>query len=193
MGKASLSSIARAYFDTLHVGTSGKTRFADVFLQILLPLLVGAALFCSAALTEGNGLVPFVVGAFSDITAALSIISALLCALAIMVFQLRIQMAADDMEAVATKQETQLVDELFSDVLWAVVCGFAAVVLMIVAGSLGSDTVAAWVLAAVSLAVLLNFCAVTCMCLKRMSVAYSVVSRSWTRRAKRNRASGVKE
>ena len=55
MGKASLSSIARAYFDTLHVGTSGKTRFADVFLQILLPLLVGAALFCSAALTEGNG------------------------------------------------------------------------------------------------------------------------------------------
>lgn len=188
MGKAGLTSIARAYFDTLHAGTTGETRFADVFLQILLPLIAGIVLFCSAAFTEGNGFVPFVVEAFSDITAALSIVSALLCALAIMVFQLRIQMAADDMEAVATKQETQLVDELFSDVLWAVVCGFAAVVLMIVAGSLGSETVAAWALAAISLAVLLNFCAVTCMCLKRMGAAYSVVAGSWTRRAKRKRA-----
>ena len=65
MGKASLSSIARAYFDTLHAGASGKMRFADVFVQILLPLLAGFALFCSAALAEGDGLVPFVVGAFS--------------------------------------------------------------------------------------------------------------------------------
>lgn len=172
MGKLGLGSVAKGYIETLHRGRDGGVHKLDIIVQIIAPILCGIALasFGGPLLSLGKSALPNAV-------VAVSIVSALMCALAVMVFQLRMQAAQG--EDSMTRDELRFIDEFFSDVLWAIVIGFASVVLMVGAGA-DADVpeVLLRVAAGAALAALLNFGMVTCMCIKRLNAAYKIMSKA---------------
>ena len=106
----------------------------------------------------------------SEAVTAISIISALLCAAAIMVFQFRSGLTT---EKPPRRRALALIDQLFDDLLWAMVAGFFVVLLSAIAGMAPiAGTVIETVLRSVGIAFLFNFVIVVCMCLKRLGSAY---------------------
>lgn len=173
MGKMNLLDIAIAYLKTLRNYQTNRTMWVDVLLQVILPVSAGVAFVTFWPLTtdelnEING----------DIISCVSIISALLCGVAVMVFQLRMQMASQTNPA-PTKKEKILVDELFQDILWTVVVGFASIVVLVLAEAFGKVLPIQRVLYSISVSMLVNFIFVTCMCIKRLNSTYRLASRGW--------------
>lgn len=91
--------------------------------------------------------------------------------MAVMVFQLRMQMSAQE-ERPPRKKVKRLVDETFYDILWAVVAGFTSVFLTIATGATESVDVIQRVSGGFAVLFLGNFVMVTCMCIKRLSSTY---------------------
>lgn len=98
------------------------------------------------------------------------------------VFQLRIQISSGSSGLGVRDAEVKLIDELFAAILWAVVAGFSAAGLMVVAGIDNLANVVCDIATACSLGVTCNFAVVVCMCLKRLSIAYHLASKEWGRR-----------
>ena len=78
--------------------------------------------------------------------------------------------------------EIELIDELFSDVLWSVVVGFLSVGCMAISGEINDIAAVNNLFTAFSLALCCNFIVVTLMCLKRIDVCYQFISRFWGRK-----------
>lgn len=176
MGKSSLIPIVKDYLRTLHSGSSEQLCVKDIAFQIGLPVFIGICAYvqpfiglCGIRSLFTNGIV------------AISIVSSLLCGLAVMIFQLRLQISMENSRFNTTNREKQLIDELFSDVLWAVVSGFTTVLLMTISNISNYEGIVCDILTAASLSFSLNFILVTCMCLKRLNTAYAIVSKSWPR------------
>ena len=171
MSKIGLKPIFRAYVNTLRDNSTGKLSFFDIAVQIIVPVAVGIIV----ALLIGKGVVS--KPSFDSLITVVSIVSSLLCALALMLFSLRSDMAKRRDEAQPTALELQLIDELFADVMWCVVAGFAAALFMTVSAMTETFPFCIEVFAtAFSIMLLLNFALVACMCLKRMNAVYAIVS-----------------
>ena len=180
MGKSSLGAIAKGYVDTLHGGSSDGIRPKDIAAHVIAPVAIGVAAFLSPQIDLSG-----IRAMFGNCIVAVSIVSALLCGAAVMVFQLRMQLSHGECADRTTRVERKLIDELFSDILWAVVCGFASVLLMVVLGTGERSSLLGDLLTAASLALLANYVMVTCMCIKRLNAAYMIVSKAWPNPSKR--------
>lgn len=177
MSKVWLGGIFRAYIGTLRNDATRTTSVADVFVQILLPAIVSIAY----GVLRVFGVAPVGCGSVSaNIITIVSIVSALLCGVAVMVFQLRVDIIGSKVERGALEREMRLVDEVYADMLWAIVAGFAVAALLTLRGMV-SHSVVDCAITAVALFLFINFCLVVCMCLKRMGVAYDIVSKYWSR------------
>lgn len=174
MGKMSLSGIWRGYLVTLVNYSTGRTSMVDIILQIVIPAIAGVILFVSWP--DNTNVVNSVA---SNVVTGVSIVSSLMCGVSVMLFQLRVQISSHD-GTEATREECRLVDETFSDVLWSVVVGFAAVILIIVGGVFdGQVPMLHKMMLSLAFCLVLNLVAVTCMSLKRINAAYEIVSRVW--------------
>jgi hypothetical protein len=180
MNKISLVEIWSSYLNTLVDFNTGRKKGADVALQIVLPSLVSISLVVCSAL----GLFPegLIGTSRSEIVTGIAIVSSLLCAVAVMVFQLRVQIDAGIKGVSIMDREVGLVDELFHDVMWAIVAGFTVVLLLVVSnlGIVGESPLRPFI-ESVAMGGAINFVLVICMSLKRLSASYRVVSVEWKR------------
>ena len=124
MGMSSVSGVAKAYFSTLINQRTGGVNAGAVIAQFLMPAVIGAAwaLVGPSISTPGNAIV------------GISIVSALLCAMATMLFQIRIDLrirAKEGKESFVTEQDLKLIDQLFFAVLWAILFGLLVVLAMV--------------------------------------------------------------
>lgn len=171
MGKMNLTSVYLKYFATLVDARTEIISYSDVGIQVVAPLVGGAAFFVCWPLD------PQAVDSLStDVITAVSIISALLCGVAVMIFQLRLQLASSD-GPIPTSGE--LIDELFNEVLWAVLCGFGAVLLLALRAAAPMGTGIWKIDISLSVALMINFVMVTSMCIKRLSAAYEMITKNW--------------
>ncbi len=166
MGKISLFGIARAYLNTLRSYKTKKIMLSDLLVQIVLPAVAAAAFAILWPLDEEK-----LSSVSANVISGVSIVSALLCGVAVMVFQLRMQMSAQGGRPPREKVR-RLVDETFYDILWAVVVGFAAVFLTIAMGVAEGVDVLQRALGGLAVFSLGNFVLVTCMCVKRLCSTY---------------------
>lgn len=178
MDKIKLSRVFGAYIEGLKV--NAELRFRDLAIQFGIPLVSGIFIGLFFIIIPGDTSdIKTVVG---NAISAVSIISGLMCALAVLVFQLRVQLSTDDCVKVSTR-EYALVDHLFNDALWDVVVGLScALTLVVTSGSIASGSVITASLLAVSSMLAVHFLLVTAMCVKRLSIAYEVISKTWSRR-----------
>ena len=177
MGKAGIGRIFKNYCDTLRTGVYRNRNWRDYVTHFAIPAIVAIAIFVAPQSVSSS-----IRSCFGNAITALSIVSALLCGLAVAVFQLRIQISSGSSGLGARDAEVKLIDELFAAILWAVVAGFGAAGLMVVAGIDNLANVVCDIATACSLGVTCNFAIVVCMCLKRLSIAYHLASKEWGRK-----------
>lgn len=170
MGKTSLLGVARAYFNTLRSYRTKRVMLSDLIVQIGLPAVAAVSFAVLWPLGEDE-----LSSVSSNVISGVSIVSALLCGVAVMVFQLRVQMSAQG-ERPSREKVRLLVDETFYDILWAVVAGFISVFLTVAMGVAEGVEVLQRVLAGLAVLFLGNFVLVTCMCVKRLSSTYKEFS-----------------
>lgn len=186
MGKSSVIGIFEGYVRTLRDardGENSRIRPADVLVQIALPIAIGAGCFFTGwhLANPSNAIV------------GISIVSALMCAMATLLFQIRGQMADGPDEAPpggggATAhlapfrmklRDKRFIDEVFDDVMWAILVGLTLSLYLIVIDAIGllagGGTVSR-ILSSIAVAVCAHFVLVIGMCLKRLRSAYNVVS-----------------
>lgn len=124
MGMSSVSGIAKAYFSTLADQRTGGINPGAVITQFLVPAIIGVvwSLAGPSISTPGNAIV------------GISIVSALLCAMATVLFQIRIDLrirAKEGRESFVTELDLKLIDQLFFAVLWAILFGLLIVLAMV--------------------------------------------------------------
>lgn len=165
MSKASIRDIGKDYIQTLRDNSDGLDRLslADLFEQVGIPVALGAvAVGLNWKLADTSGLI-----------AAISIVASLMCAVAVLLFEIRSQEFGQKL----TPQERRLQDETFADVMWAIVVGFLISALLVAGeqvsvfadedyGRFGSGLVAA---------LCLHFGIVILMALKRLRAVYSAI------------------
>ncbi|WP_419044880.1 hypothetical protein [Enorma massiliensis] len=173
MGKMNLWLVARGYLSTLVDARTEKISPIDMTVQVAAPVVCGVVFYFVWPLS--NEAVENLAEGF---VSGVSIVSALLCGVAVMVFQLRLQLASQT-KPQPTLRESKLIDEMFYDVLWAVVVGFGSVLLLVLRDAAPFGLEAWKAIVSVAGALLLNFIMVTCMCLKRLGAAYEIVSKYW--------------
>lgn len=166
MGKISLFGVVKAYINTLRSYKTNKIMPSDIVVQIALPAFAAAAfaVFWPIGQHELNDI-------STNIISGVSIISALLCGVAVMVFQLRMQMSTQD-NLRQTRKVKRLVDDTFNDILWAVVSGFTSVILTIATNAFVNFDFFQRILGGFAAFFLGNFVLVTCMCIKRLGATY---------------------
>lgn len=176
MGKMSLLGIWRGYRKTLVNAEDGRTSKRDIAVQIATPMLIGALAF--AFWPIGKGVVEDIA---SNVVTGVSIISSLMCGVAVMIFQLRVQLAARK-DGMPDRREVELIDETYSDVLWSVVVGFASVILIILSYAFEPVSQILWrATLSAALCFVVNLVMVSCMSLKRLNASYEIVSKVWGR------------
>jgi hypothetical protein len=178
MGKSSLWGIFTSYVGTLRDDGRKRARGVDVAVHLVLPVVVAVGYVACRELK----LVPDPACGIVDRAVTLvSIFSAFLCGAAIMVFQLRADLATSKPGGGVTGKELLLVDELYKDMLWAIVAGFGCAALFTLQGVIGPVwQPAGWAAEVLAVALLLNFCLVVCMCLKRMLIVYENIVVYWS-------------
>lgn len=171
MEKVSLGEIWSSYFKTLKNYGTGNVCVGDVVLQIILPILV--SLLMLALLLSGEVCSEAIEKNLSNIVTGVSVVSSLLCAVAVMLFQLRVQIDSGINGVVPIGKEVELVDELFHDVMWAIVMGFSIVLMLIISQTDIGDFISLKpILEALAVGCGMNFVLVICMSIKRLSASY---------------------
>lgn len=176
MGKISLRGLFVRYLKTLHSVDDDSLYKPDIFVHFVIPI----GFFIWAIIDTDNAAT--VRAYFANAMTAISVISGFMCGLAVMIFELRINLNQSNGELGESAQEIKLIDELFSDVLWSVVVGFLTVGCMAISGEIDDTAAVNNLFTAFSLALCCNFIVVTLMCLKRIDVCYQVISRFWGRK-----------
>jgi hypothetical protein len=168
--KMSVGPVVRDHFATLSSSKSVSARWRDYSLAVGVPVLVGVAAL----------IFHWQLASIGEIATTVSILAGLLFALVIYVFQLRIDVAHDPRIA-NDGIVARLLDELFSNVLYAVLVGLASAVVVMIAANTrtqtdnGLDAVNPWWTAAV-LAIVTHLIMTIFMCLKRTRSAYHRLS-----------------
>lgn len=174
MGKIDILLLFQKYFETLCTYQTNERSHFDIFLQLVVPVLVSIVLFffwpnsCSNA---GD--------LISNLISCISIISGFMCGVAVLLFQLRLQMCSQQ-DPKPLDRELALVDESFHISMWAVVDGLIIVGLLCAAPPINNvNELVSRFIFCVAISLLINFLLVTCMVLKRISAAYTSFSRGW--------------
>ncbi|EUB32417.1 hypothetical protein [Olsenella uli] len=180
--KTSLVSVFGGYISTLHKNGDTKIYVRDVAAQIAIPIAIGAAF--GVATSFGLVADDATEGFFGNAMTAVSIVSSLTCGVALQVFSIRGEMAharrEGDRDSSFAEKDIVLVDELFKDVVWAIVVGFSSVVAMAVYG-LGLSGAIGSCIAGVVVTLLAHALQVSRMCVKRLYGVYEIASRFWWR------------
>lgn len=187
MNKVSIKAILSQYLSTLYVVEAGKEKwsFRDIFIQIVVPIFIG---ICSAVFG-------FSLRDITNLIAGVAIVSALLGAVAVFLFQVRMQIY-DKMYpngrlargTIFDDDDIQVLDELFFAVMWCILEGMTICVVLIVSdciglvntencanafmlGAISSSTI--WCLISSLVAMIgCNLLLVLMMCMKRMARIY---------------------
>ncbi|WP_158407608.1 hypothetical protein [Berryella intestinalis] len=155
--------------------STGRVSAVDVFLHVVIPVALAAGMFAFWPLDANT-----MQRASSNMVTGASIVSSLMCGVAVMLFQLRTQIASE--RGFASRGERRLIDETYYDVLWSVVVGFSAVALIVVGDFVSHLSPCAWkALVAAAIALVANMAMATCMGIKRIAAAYEIISKVWDR------------
>ncbi|MDQ0709136.1 flagellar biogenesis protein FliO [Arthrobacter woluwensis] len=172
--KVSVLPIVKDHFATLRDARNGKISFGDLFTQLGVPVLAGGTSYAAGLNLDQ---------AYGNVVAALAIVFGFAFAVAVFVFQLRMQMA--DLQVSAEQSHVaeitplidtrapQLVNELFSNCLYAVVVSGATTVLATAAGPFHLGRVGDSAL----LTLVIHLALVLMMCLKRLNSAFTKVAK----------------
>lgn len=165
--RLSVLPIVWDHYETLN-GESGGNSRVDWAVTVVLPAVAGVAVgYFNVKIQEVGNLI-----------AGLSILTGLLFAVVIFVFQLRLQVASDP-RIPKGSLVPNLLDELFRNVLYAVLAGLVATVVIVVAATTRVVTpdrvlqppAAGW--AALIVAATAHLIVVLLMCLKRLRAVYA--------------------
>lgn len=179
MEKMDLSRVWFAYLHTLRNASTGKVSKQDIVFQLGLPVIIIVLLFLVWPFSDIS-----IGNIASNVLTGVSIISSLMCGVAIMLFQLRVQISSKELPC-STSEETELIDETYNDVLWSVVVGFASAILIVVSYAIFDFSRLLWrICLSCSLGLIANLIMVSCMSIKRLSAAYEIVSKSWGSKTK---------
>lgn len=173
--KINISPLIRAHFDTLRNNRSGKISKLDLFLHLVTPTI--------AAIVSWKPLGIDLSEKYGNVIAALAIVFGFAFAAAIFIFQLRMQMAEMQVSSkqsaiaeIAPQIDTsapKLVNELFSNCMYAVVLSGAATLLagLVDAFDLSrvGDALIVWMTA--------HLVVVLLMCFKRIGAAFAKISK----------------
>ncbi|ORL11663.1 hypothetical protein [Prescottella equi] len=164
--KLSVIPTVKAHLNTLRDDTSGRLQRSDFAVFYVVPIAVGVAMWLlGVRLSEIGGYL-----------GGLAVFTALLFALVIFVFQLRVQIS-DDSRFDRSSTLFELIDQIFSNVCYAVVIGVLTTGLGVVAvtltdGTEGAPAPLSSALAAFALHLVLTIF----MCIKRIQAAYCEVA-----------------
>lgn len=160
--KLSPFPVLKAHFDTLRNSNTNRPLLGDYFSLYGIPLLVGAFSYSRKFQAQD-------VGAFLG---GVAVFAALLFALVVFVFQLRLSAGKDPVTA-SKYRLLKLLDELFANVSYAVLVGLVTTFLGIASVWLSDDQVGAPVWLSVLLVAAVTHLVLTIlMCLKRINAAY---------------------
>lgn len=168
--KFSVLPTIRAHYATLVDDSTGRPHIPDYVLSIGGPVLVGGVV---AAIMRARQLSTSDMASY---IAGVAIFTALLFALVIYVFQLRMQIDTDD-RVPRDGRLMRLVDQLFSNVNYAVVVGVLTTVIAMVAAMLAHDGEVGPYWTGVISALGLHLVLVVFMCIKRVDSAYRQIRR----------------
>lgn len=163
--KTSMRRIVHDHFDTFRDAKTNTRRPADLALHLGVPALLGGVAACLG----------FRFTAFGELIAAVSVLAALLFGTVVYVFQLRIQVSHDPRVEKGSRLLV-LLDELFANLVYAVLAGLAVTITSVVAASFehvvadGGLWGGVWATVLVSGSV--HFVFSVLMCLKRLSSAF---------------------
>ncbi|WP_269938770.1 hypothetical protein [Arthrobacter sp. HY1533] len=172
--KINIFPIVRDHFGTLRNAATGRLSPMDFIVHVGIPIAAGIASWWPLGFELTN--------AHANMVAALAIVFGFSFAVTVFVFQLRMQMAEMQISsekrtvaAIAPQIDTRapaLVNQLFSNCLYAVVLSGFATLLTAVAGPLKFGQAADSIL----IAIILHLLMVLLMCFKRLNAAYFRVS-----------------
>lgn len=174
MGKINFWAILIKYIDTLRNYRTNKISPGDVTVQLVIPALLSVALFFkwSDGWVNCGDLI-------TNLISCISIISGLMCGVAVLLFQLRLQMGSQK-DPKPLDREFTLVDESFHISMWVVLDGLLVVGFLCIAPlTKNINEIFSRLLFCLAAFFLLNFLLVTLMALKRISAAYTTFSRGW--------------
>lgn len=174
MGKIDFWPLLIKYVDTLRNYQTNKISPIDILVQLIIPVLLSVALFFYWPDSCIN-----LDDLISNLISCISIISGLMCGVAVLLFQLRLQMSSQK-DPKPLDREFDLVDESFHISMWTVLDGLFAVGLLCIAPlAKNINELCSRILFCLAAFFLLNFLFVTLMALKRISAAYTIFSRGW--------------
>ncbi len=169
MGKTSVTGIARSYATTLCNARTGKDMVRDVAIQIVIPIALGCISF----------FIGLCISDPSNIVVGISIVAALMCAMAVLLFQVRAEIRREN-NALLVGDDVKLVDETFDDAMWAILVGFLIALYLVIVDAFGlfecGNIVLESSLSAIAIALIAHFVMVVAMCLKRLRAAYDRVA-----------------
>lgn len=170
--KTSLTTIVVDHLDTLRDARTHRVSVLDVVVQFGLPVILGL----------GLPLAGFRLVEVGQVIAGLAVLAGFTFGMLVFVFQLRLQVATDP-RVIGTNLR-ELIDQLFTNVAYALLTGLASVTLAVAIvsvrqlGPLNADLVATLRAIATGLlvAVVSHFLLTLAMCTKRAYRAYQRIT-----------------
>ena len=98
----------------------------DVAIQIVIPIALGCiSFFIGLRISDP-----------SNIVVGISIVAALMCAMAVLLFQVRAEIRREN-NALLVGDDVKLVDETFDDAMWAILVGFLIALYLVIVDAFG--------------------------------------------------------
>ena len=168
LGKTSLVDIAKSHFNTLYDNRTQRISWQDSAAQVVLPLAVGVVAWFFDFKMENAG--TFLSG--------VAIMAGLLCAMAVLLFQLRVDFRDDQR---IPHQVIRLIDECMANTLWAIAWGvfLSTYIAAADAGTFFSHDRWGGLVSGLALAGGVHFVLVIAMCLKRLGKSYEKFTREF--------------
>lgn len=167
MGKSSVAGIAKGHFRTLRDARTGRVRMLGLVWQVGLPVACGVV--CA--------MLGWHLDDASNAIVGISIVAALMCAMAALIFQIRLDL---NKTPAAEKRDVALIDEVFANVMWAILMGLALALYLIIIDAVGIfvEGTPAIIASSVAVALCVHFVFVIGMCLKRFQRSYERIAAS---------------
>lgn len=167
--KFSILPVIIDQYSTFTDAHTGRPRFEDYFVVLAIPIGLGAW----SVLSGGT------ITIVGELISAIAIITSLLFGLVVFIFQLRVQLGAKDVAERVPMSSVQLIDEMFKNVAYAIVIGFAATALLLLGAAVRdeSEQAISVALSGAIVVLLAHFVLTLAMCLKRLTKAYDRVAR----------------
>lgn len=165
MGKASLWTVPTDHFRTLYDNRTGRPDWWAIAWQAFFPLGAGIAVWKLGAKLEEVGAA----------VAGISIVTGLLFAMAVFLFQLRVTLKVDERLG---EDDYALVDECMANTLWAILWGLTLALFLIIgdAGKWIANDRTGPILTGITVMAATHFLLVIGMCLKRLRRAYERIA-----------------